>query len=308
MRRSCLALASWLGFIIALVFVPLAAIADPATRVIVLGTGTPVTDPDRAGAGIAIVYGGEAYLFDIGRGVVQRALQARDRYGIPELEVQKIDHLFVTHLHSDHLHDYTMLGSARWWDREQSLQAWGPAGLEEMTEHANAMLDVEARVRAAGTPDEGIVNPGSHRIMATDIAPGVVFEKDGMTVEAFTVPHGNIKPALGYKVTTPDKVIVISGDTGFSEEIIRQAKGADLLLHEVISAEGMKSLPEHWQRYHSASHTPTDRLAEVATRAKPAKLVLYHILFMGRTAEQVLVEVRSAYNGDVVLANDLDIF
>lgn len=284
------------------------ALANDETRVVVLGTGTPVANPERAGAGIAVIYGGEAYIFDIGRGVVQRALEARDRYGIPELDLVRLGHLFVTHLHSDHLHDYTMLGSARWWERTRPLRAWGPTGLEEMTSHANAMLDVEARIRTAGTPSAGIARPGVHRIVATDIEPGVVFENDGLTVEAFTVPHGNIKPALGYKVTTPDRTIVISGDTGYSEEIIRQAKGADLLFHEVISAEGLKPQPEHWRQYHSTSHTPTDQLADLASKARPGKLVLYHILFMGRTPEQVVEEVRAGYDGDVVLASDLDMF
>jgi ribonuclease Z len=282
--------------------------AEEETRVIVLGTGTPVLDYERAGAGIAVIHRGEAYLFDVGDGVVRRLHEAHQRLGIDELRVENVDHVFITHFHSDHMHDYGTLGSARWWYRDQSLHAWGPEGLEEITRHVNAALEIEGKIRTAGTPADGIRTPGVYQIRATDIEPGVIFRKDDLTVEAFDVPHGGIRPAVGYKIETPGRSIVISGDTAYSEEIIRQAKGVDLLFHEVISADGMRKIPEHWQRYHRASHTPTDELAKLAVKARPKKLVLYHILFYGQTPEEVVEEVRAGYDGDVVLANDLDIF
>ena len=282
--------------------------AQEGTRVVVLGTGTPVPDYKRAGAGIAIIHKGQAYLFDAGKGVVQRAIEANQRLGIAELEPININYLFLTHLHSDHIHDYSTLASSRWWSRENKLKVWGPVGLGSLTGYMNKMLEVEAAIRTRGTPKEIIKHLDGYQTIATEIHDGIVFKKDDLTIEAFTVPHGNIKPAFGYKITTADKSIVISGDTAYSEEIIRQARGVDLLFHEVISKKALLKFPETWQRYHEASHTTTDELAKLATQARPKKLVLYHILFMDTPEQALLDEVRSGYDGEVILPDDLDVF
>lgn len=287
---------------------PQPAGAEPGTRVVVLGTGTPVPDHTRAGAGVAVVHDGEAYLFDAGDGVVMRAEEAHARLGIAELAPTRIEHLFLTHLHSDHIHDYSTLASALWWRRQQRLQAWGPKGLAELTEAMTDMMAVEARIRARGTPKEVIGNPDSYRVKVTEIDEGVVFEKGDLRIEAFRVPHGDIRPSFGYKVTTDDRSIVISGDTSYSKTLIEKAKGVDLLIHEVISDKGLASVSEFWRQYHTASHTPASRLAEVARQAKPEVLVLYHMLFFDASAADLLEEVRSGYDGEVILAHDLQTF
>lgn len=278
------------------------------TRVVILGTGTPAADHERAGAGIAIIHNGQAYLFDAGLGVVQRAIEANQRLKVEELEPTKICCVFFTHLHSDHIHDYSALASTRWWERDARLQSWGPVGLADLTAHMNAMMEVEAKLRISGTPKEVFKLMDGYRVTPTEITEGVVFRKDDLTVEAFTVPHGDIRPAFGYRITTADRSIVISGDTGFSETIMEKAKGVDLLLHEVVSSKGLEPLPEFWRRYHGTSHTPADRLAALAASARPKKLVLYHVLFAGRSEQELLEEVRAGYDGDVVLASDLDMF
>ena len=278
------------------------------TRVVILGTGTPVPDYQRAGAGVAVIHKGQAYLFDAGNGIVQRAIEANQRLSIKELEPNNIRYLFFTHLHSDHIHDYSTLASSRWWSREFKLKAWGPKGLKEMTGYMNKMMDVEAKLRTAGTPREAIKHLDGYRVEATEIEDGVVFKKDDLTIEAFTVPHGGIKPAFGYKITTADKSIVISGDTSYSEKIIEKARDVDILIHEVVSAGALAQLPEFWQGYHNSSHTRTDRLAEVASKARPKLLVLYHILFFDTPERELLEEVRAGYDGKVVLAHDLDVF
>ncbi|MEX2525663.1 MAG: MBL fold metallo-hydrolase [Gammaproteobacteria bacterium] len=292
----------------------LAVLAVPAvcaggdTRVVILGTGTPVPDHSRAGAGVAVIHKGEAYLFDAGGGVVKRAEEAHATLGIKELEPTRIRHLFFTHLHSDHIHDYSELSSALWWRREQRLQAWGPKGLAEMTEGMHKKSRVEAVMRARGTPKEVISDPENYRVDVTEIDDGIVFRKDDLTIEAFTVPHGDIKPAFGYKITTDDKSIVISGDTAYSEKVIEMARSVDILIHEVISAKAIADLSEFWQQYHKASHTTTDQVAEVARMAKPGVLVLTHILFFGTPADELLEEVKAGYDGKVILAKDLQVF
>jgi ribonuclease Z len=149
----------------------------------------------------------------------------------------------------------------------------------------------------------------SWQVRSGDIAAGVVYRDSNVVVKAFEVPHQPWPHAFGYKVETPDRVIVISGDTGPSDAIARECAGCDLLLHEVYSAVGLPKEPARMQRYHASAHTSTYELGEIAAKAKPKLLVLYHQLYLGGTSDDDLVrEVRSRYNGRVVSARDLDAF
>lgn len=282
-----------------------AALAD--TQVVMLGTGTPVPDGDRAGAGVAVIHDGEAYVFDVGAGVVERATQAAERFDIEPLSPINIDHLFLTHLHSDHILDFPELLGTYWWRRADQLQVFGPEGIQAMSEGAYTMLadDTETRLKDKSP----VTNPDAAYADVTEItAPGTVFKQDDIQVEAFPVSHGDWDKAYGYKVTTPDKTIVISGDTSLNDEVQRQAEDADILIHEVISRRGWEELPEQWQAYHQYAHTLTDELAGLAGAAEPDQLVLYHVLHYGAPIESVLDEVQAQYDGKVALANDLDIF
>jgi len=276
------------------------------TRLVILGTGTPVTDGDRYGPSVAVIHDGEAYVFDAGGGMVQRAIQAKERLGIEALDPIRIKYLFFTHLHSDHVLDYPELTSTLWWRRTQKLKAWGPAGLQEMTEGMYRMMEPDIRIRTGGT--QPIEHPDYYQVDVTEIGEGIIFDANGVQIEAFAVPHGDIRPAFGYRVRTPDKTIVISGDTAYSEKLIEMATGADILVHEVSSEQALNGLSEFWQNYHNHAHTTTSRLAEVANKAKPGLLVLYHILFYGASPESVLAEIRRDYDGKVVLPDDLAIF
>jgi ribonuclease Z len=164
------------------------------TQVIMLGTGTPVPDGSRAGAGVAVVVDGTAYLFDAGSGVHHRAIQAMERYQIPGLNPQEMQHVFLTHLHSDHIHDVDNFAISRWWSRAQSLDVYGPVGLQAYTDHMNAMAKVEADLRSAGTPPQLIVDREGYMATAHEIQPGVVFENEQIKIEAFSVPH---RPSAG---------------------------------------------------------------------------------------------------------------
>ena len=175
-----------------------------------------------------------------------------------------------------------------------------------MTDGMYAMMGADIAIRSDG--NQPIVDPKGYQVMATEITAGVVLEEGGVTIEAFDVAHGAIEPAYGYRVTTPDKTIVISGDTAYSENLIGMAKGADILVHEVISEAGLNALEPFWQNYHSSAHTTTTELAKVANATRPSLLVLYHVLYYGAPIESALSEVKALYDGEVVLAADLDVF
>ncbi len=285
---------------------PTQAELDRKTQVVVLGTGTPIPDAHRAGPSIAVIHKGEAYLFDIGAGAVQNAITARYKYDIPSLYPSQICCVFLTHLHSDHTLDYSELAATLWWRSRPPLSAWGPIGLEQMTNGMAEMMAPDTALRTGGS--QPVQDSIAREIQVTEIDEGIVFQKDDLTVEAFAVNHGKIKPAYGYKITTADRSIVISGDTAFSEKLLEKSRGVDLLFHEVISDSGLAGNTEFWQNYHKSSHTLASELGKLASEARPGLLVLYHGLFYGVPEATIVDEVRTTYDGEVVLADDLDRF
>jgi ribonuclease Z len=273
-----------------------------------LGTGTPNADPQRSGPAVAIVVNDTPYLVDFGPGVVRRAAAMSPTYGGPiaGLEVDRLRYAFLTHLHSDHSAGLSDLILTPWvLERDEPLELYGPDGIEEMASNILEAYRADIDYRVYGLEP---ANNTGWRVNAYTVEEGVVFEDDNVTVEAFRVRHGTWPNAYGYRFTTPDRVIVISGDAAPDEAVERFAKGADILIHEVYSVEGFRKRDPYWQKYHSSNHTSAHELGELASRAQPKLLVLYHVLFWGASEETVLREVREKYSGDVVLADDLDVF
>ncbi|NKB35031.1 MAG: MBL fold metallo-hydrolase [Pseudomonadales bacterium] len=282
-----------------------AELAQP-TQVVVLGTGTPIPDAFRAGSSIAVVHRGESYLFDVGAGAIRQATIARYKYDIPSLYPSQICCVFLSHLHSDHTMDLSELAHTLWWRRQAGVRAWGPTGIARIANGLDEIIATDANFRINGI--QPVANPNGFRMDHQTIAPGILLRKDDLVIEAFLVNHGDINPAFGFKVTTNDLSLVISGDTAYSEVIAEKARGVDLLFHEVISRQGLEQNSAGFQAYHNSVHTTSDELARVAAIAQPEKLVLYHGLFYGTEESTVLDEIQALYDGEVVLANDLDIF
>src|SRR5690349_383222 len=146
----------------------------------------------------------------------------------------------------------------------------------------------------------------AYRVIVREVAPGVVYRDSNVTVTAFPVPHGDWRSAFGYRFDAGGRSIVVSGDTRASDAVVRACNGCDVLIHEVYSAERFKTRPPDWQKYHAAAHTSTVQLADIATRARPKLLVMYHQLYWGTDDEGLLREIRAAgYTGAVVSAKDL---
>jgi len=279
---------------------------EATTQVVILGTGTPIPDAFRAGSSIAIVHKGESYLFDVGAGAVRQATIARYKYDIPSLYPSQICCVFLSHLHSDHTMDLSELAHTLWWRRNTGLQAWGPTGIAQIANGLDEIIAVDADFRINGI--QPVANPDGFRITHRDIAPGSLFQKEDLTIEAFLVNHGDINPAFGFKVTTEDLSLVISGDTAYSDVVAEKARGVDILFHEVISRQGLEQNSPGFQHYHNSVHTTSDEVARLASIAQPKKLVLYHGLFYGTEESTVLEEIEALYEGNVFLAHDLDMF
>jgi ribonuclease Z len=275
------------------------------TQIVLLGTGTPNADPERSGPSIAIIVDDTPYLVDFGPGVVRRAAAAQ-RMGIKALEMPKLTKAFVTHLHSDHTVGYADLIFTPWvLERTQPLEVYGPTGLKAMTKHILKAYEADVRIRLDGLEP---ANETGYKVKAFEIKPGVIYSDKLVKVTAFPVKHGSWPQAFGYRFDTPDRSIVISGDCAPSESVIKNCNGCDVLIHEVYSQSGFLTRSPVWQRYHSSFHTSSRELGEIATKAKPGLLILYHQLFWGTSEEKLVDEVRQFYNGKVVSGSDLAVF
>lgn len=281
--------------------------SEPApTRLVLLGTGTPNADPRHWGPAVAVITGGQSYLVDAGVGIVRQAAAAAER-GVPELRPERLQRVFVTHLHSDHTLGLPDLLLSPWvLDRPVPLEAYGPAGLAAMTRHIEEGWREDIDIRLHGQEP---LSTDTYRAVVHPIEPGRVYEDAHVRIDAIPVHHGSWREAYGFRFETADRTIVVSGDTTPIEAIVEAARGCDILLHEVYSAARLLARPADWQAYHRAHHTSTAELAALAAQARPALLVCYHQLYWGATDAELVEEIREAgYDGDVVSGCDLDVF
>jgi ribonuclease BN (tRNA processing enzyme) len=275
------------------------------TQVVVLGTGTPIADPERSGPALAVVVNNAAYLVDCGPGVVRRAAAA-EKAGIRALAVKNLKIVFITHLHSDHTLGYPDLIFSPWvLHRGEPLTAYGPRGLKAMTKHLEKAWEQDVRVRITGLEQ---ADRTGYKVIVHEISPGIVYRDANVRVTAFPVKHGSWDQAFGYRFDTDDRKIVISGDTAATEEIVRQCDGCDLLLHEVYNPNRAEMKTPHWQQYFATFHTSPQELGDIAKRAHPKLLVLYHQV-LGELPESDLIgQVRRAYAGKFESARDLGVY
>jgi ribonuclease Z len=276
------------------------------TRVIMLGSGTPNADPDHSGPAVAIVVDNVSYIVDAGAGVVRRAAAAEKQDSAPALNASRLHTVFLTHLHSDHTIGLPDIMLTPWvLERTVPLQVYGPPGTTSLIEHLSLAYAEDVDIRLHGGEPS---NKTGYKTIAHDVKAGVVYADSLVTVTAFDVSHGKWPHAFGYRFQTPDRTIVISGDTRPSQAVVDACNGCDVLIHEVYSAERFQKRTKDWQAYHSTYHTSTIELADIATRARPKLLVLYHQLYWGDTDADLLRQVRSGYDGRVESGRDLAVY
>jgi ribonuclease BN (tRNA processing enzyme) len=299
--------------------------SHPQTRVILLGTGTPIPDPDRSGPATAVVVGNNAYLVDFGPGVVRRAEAALLQRGITALEPGNLKVAFVTHLHSDHTAGYSDLILTGWTSgRSTPLEVYGPTGLKAMTEHILEAyrIDIETRTNPEG--NQRAISNG-WKVNPHEIKAGIIYKDANVTVTAFPTKHA--MESYGYRFDTSDRKIVISGDTSPTEETIKACSGCDILIHDTQTLDLYAKMPERLHSFVTKYHTTTAQLAALAAEAKPKLLVTYHTIAFrpgiaapkflssitatsaSRSTEEILQdEIGSRYSGQFVIGHDLDVY
>lgn len=267
-------------------------------KVTLLGTGTPAPVMNRFGPSILVEAGSQKLLFDAGRGAMQRLTQAKVNW-------RNVQGVFITHLHSDHLVGFPDLWLTGWLvqERETPLRVWGPKGTKKMMSHLEQAFEYDIRIRVQ---DDRAVAEGAV-MLAEDIAAGYVYEAGGVKVSTFDVDHAPVSPAFGYRIDYAGRSVVLSGDTRFSENLIRHAEGVDLLVHEVVVPDTYRraGIAPELAKGIIAHHTTAEQAGEVFARTKPRLALYSHIARPSATDQEIIEATRKTYAGPVEVGQDL---
>ncbi|MFC3050491.1 MBL fold metallo-hydrolase [Kordiimonas pumila] len=268
----------------------------------ILGSGTPVPSATQFGTAILVQAGDQALLFDCGRGCTTRLAEVD-----PAL-IPKVNHLFVTHLHSDHIVGIDDLWLNGWVQgRTAPLAIWGPEGTTEMMHNMAKTFQYDINKRY----EDGVpaTRSGLDDAFADITHNGTVYDNGGLRVIAFEVDHSTVKPAWGYRVEYKGKVVMISGDTTLTDSLYTYGKGADVIVQEVMSPALIAYLESHFKPEQVARivgyHTTAGQAAKLFAQTRPRLAVYYHTRNDGAFAQTLLDETRKGYGGAVEVGYDL---
>lgn len=265
-------------------------------EVTLLGTGTPRPSIERFGPATVVEANGRFFIFDSGRGITIRLQQAG-------ISLSKIEHVFLTHLHSDHISGLSDLWLTSWiWQRPTKLDLTGPKGTQALAKHLTIAHQADMQYRTKHTElDKRVFEMTSHDIASE----GVVYDHDGVKITAFLVNHSPVEPAYGYRIDSGEQSIVISGDTTYSKNLIKYAKNVDLLIHEIAGADANLLASNPRLKKVMSYHTTPEQAAKVLEASKPKAAVFTHVLFFGIDDKAALDSTRTNFDGDVRIGQDL---
>jgi ribonuclease BN (tRNA processing enzyme) len=276
------------------------------TRLILLGTGGgPRVGGPRNGPSTLILINDIPYVIDCGHGVTRQLVAAG-------VALNRLRYLFCTHLHSDHMLEYGPLFYNGWVTGLRSrVDAFGPPPLKNLTQSfwEYMKFDVETRIADEGRPD-----PRSLLVAHEFDSPGIIMRNDDVTVTAAAVQHPPIQHAYAFRFDTRDRSIVISGDTTYSPDLVALAKGADILVHEILYPPGLEKLLARvsnaatLRKHLVDSHSIPEDVGRVAAEARVKTLVLSHLVPGDDpeiTDEMWAEDVRKRFQGRVIVGKDL---
>ena len=278
-----------------------------STRLILLGTkgGPRVGEAGRSNPSTLLLINDVPYLIDCGYGTTKQLISAG-------VAVNRLRYLFITHHHSDHNLEFGPLIYNAWiTGLPVKIDAYGPPGLTKMAEDFFSYLkfDIDTRI-----VDEGRTDPRklitTHEIKQA----GMVVETNDAKVSCCRVRHPPITDAYAYRFDTRDRSVVISGDTAYAPELAEFAKGADVLVHEVMYLPGIEALlrrlpnATRLREHLMAAHTLPEDVGRIAAQAEVKTLVLSHFVpgdDASITDEQWAEGVRKHFKGRIVVGKDL---
>jgi len=288
-------------------------------KLVTVGTGSPLPG-QRVRSCNAVFVGGKFFVFDVGPGSARAIENLR-------LPMDRLDGIFITHWHADHYMDLPELVNRTWLlNRSNVLHLYGPDPLDTIMSGMTQFLGIENQFRidhhGPEIIDFSLALPTSHLISLDANGYQMVYNQDGVKIEAFSVNHEPISPAVGYRVSYKGKVLVISGDTKRSDQVIKYAKDADILLHEALAFDLIKRaivIQKELENIRAASiledildyHSSTRDAAEIAEAAGAKKLILTHL---GPAPENPISrrfyapDLDKVYKGSVLLAEDGDMY
>ncbi len=279
-----------------LLFVSTSIYAD-IIKITILGSGTPRVNIDRFSQSILVEHKNDKFLFDTGRGAILRLNQSN-------ILPNEIHNIFFTHLHSDHILGFADILMTGWvYHRKTPLNIFGPKGTKNFVHSTLQSYQEDINVRSSAPENLDKKNLKSN---ITIIEDGYVFKKNGLTIEAFSVKHEPFIHAFGFKIFNDKYCMIISGDTTYTENIIKKAANCDLLIHEIAHAS------EHTlKKYPKAKgvisyHTDINQLSKIVNKVKPRLTILNHVLSLDGSSDNDILEILKKYtNHDVLIAKDL---
>ncbi len=267
-------------------------------QVIILGSGSPLPDPERAGPSTLVRTSVGDLLFDCGRGVLMRAAAVAS--GAASFRA-----LFLTHLHSDHITDLSDVFTTRWITSfaPNPLPVFGPAGTGALLHATEAMLEPDIGYRLAHH-DDLRWRPSA---TVSEVDHGVVFEEGAVRVTAAPTDHAPVRPTVGFRIDDGERSVVIAGDTVPCAGLDELCAGADVLVHTVVRPDliepiGLPRLTDVLD-YHSS----VADAAQTAARGAVGTLVLTHLVPAPApgTEQGWLDQAGAHFPGEVLVARDL---
>ncbi len=294
------------AFVLAVVLalIPTYNASAESIRVTLLGSGGPEPSPDRFGPSTLVEAGDETLIFDAGRGASIRLAQA-------QVSLSTVT-MFLTHLHSDHMNglsDLWMSGYIAPTFRKTPLEIYGPPGIVELTEGMQVAYKIDVDIRSTEYAERGFdldTDAASFNATAID-GEGVFFNRGGVQVSAITVDHV-AGVAFAYRVDYAGRSVVISGDTRLTQNLIDKAKGADLVIHEVMAVNDELLRGSPLMQNILGGHTPPSDAGRLFSEVKPKMAAFNHIILVEVSDDDLEMMTRKTYSGPLTIGKDLVTF